>query len=216
MLILALIAGCKETKTSPDESPTPEPDKPKVRDQPVDAAPAGSIAREVTLDQSGKKVRVKLRVPAAWTARSDGFAEPEPYEGVWPSMATVSFGGYSCSGPCKDEDFQRELAALIEGEHDRLATPNKNTGDPARDAVRLEVTELAAGDIDHGKFVAHRVRKPDGLQGPYFEGSSATCAFFRPGDDYYIAVRVTATRAREAELFDELLGACKEARAEKL
>lgn len=211
LLLIAILAGCKDSGTSSDPSPPAEPD-PEVRDKSVDAAPAGRVEREVIIERSGKKAVVKLRVPASWEARPDGFREPEPYQGIWPSSVSARFGGYSCSGSCQDADFERELAALIDRERDRLATPNKNTGDPARDAVRLEVTELARGELKNGQFVAHRVRKPGDLEGPYFEGSSATCAYFRPGDEFYVEVRVTATRASEADLFDDLLAACKDAR----
>lgn len=213
LLSSSLISSCKDEGKKPAGPPAGQDTGEATGKPEADTGPRMST-RTVELERGQGEATAVVEVPSTWNESSPGnFRQPDPFDGIWPSHIAVALGGYSCQGSCTDDDFERAMAKLFAGRHEHLATPNLNTGDPEKDALRLEVTELSSGEIENGRFVGHEVRKPEGVTGPYFEGSQALCARFRPGDKYYLVTSVAANVGAEDEWFDDLVAACKQAHA---
>jgi hypothetical protein len=224
LLALGLsFVGC-DKKDTPESSAKPETEAKKTAGD-ADAketageaeaksarsGPAEIEARSLTIERGRRRATVRTQLPADWEEDRGGFQPPTEVEGIWQPRFGVAFGDFSCTGGCKDEDFERERDGVLERAKDRLAGPNLNTGKPELDELRLEVTEIEKGELPGGGYVAHRVAIPEGVEGPYFEGINATCSRFRSGDDGYIVATVRIPKVAEKEVGSLLLDACKAA-----
>jgi hypothetical protein len=193
-------AGPSEAK---DRSGTP------AREEAVQSGPPKLEERSFTIERGNRQATVRAPIPAGWEEDRGGFKPPAEVEGMWQPRLSVAFGGYSCTGGCRDEDFERERDAVLEGAKERLARPNRNTGKPELDELRLEVTEVEKGELPGGGYVAYRVEVPQGVEGPYFQGIDATCSRFRTGEYGYIVSSVRIPKVAEEDLWPLLLDACK-------
>ncbi|HKE18153.1 MAG TPA: hypothetical protein VKB80_24920 [Kofleriaceae bacterium] len=158
-----------------------------------------AAARELALPSGG---RVRVALPASWVPRASSIVlENETREAV----AGVQFD--VVADKATEEDISR-FAVVADSTIDGKARPNINTGDPAMDAVRLDVAEVERGKLADGVFRVARVTRPAGLEGPYREELVACCVRGARGQPA-VAAQAWAPIAREAELGPVVVAACK-------
>ena len=112
---------------------------------------------------------------------------------ISPSLQ-FSTGGYACNGECKDDDYLRELNAMIDGAIQSATVPNRNTGRPELDAVRLSTTKAERWDIPNGKCIRFEVTVPANVNGPYHESLNIVCGIHRKGDSGWVALSASSLR----------------------
>lgn len=112
---------------------------------------------------------------------------------ISPSLQ-FSTGGYACNGECKDDDYLRELNAMIDGAIQTATVPNRNTGRPELDAVRLSTTKEERWDILNGKCIRFEVTVPANVKGPYHESLHIVCGVHRKGDSGWVSVSASSLR----------------------
>lgn len=167
------------------------------------AAPAAAVDRELDVTSSNLKARVRVKVPAAWTVSGlQVVLRDESQEAIAGVQFTVT-----CDGACGDDETAK-LPQLVDKTFETRTQPNIGTGDPARDAVRLNLEVVDQGDVPNGKFRVGRITKPADLQGPYRNQLFAVCARAKPGTKI-VAAQAWAPLAREAELGPIIVAACK-------
>lgn len=222
ILVLVLAAACGEKKqepaaTAPQKTTTTTPAAPAS--PPINAArpdaefavwPATLEDRPLDLEWHSMKTTLTARVPVGWVGNGGSFTIPAPSPRPGQPKVSYAFGNRSCSGECDDEDIQKNMAEMWAGYVEGLATPNRNTGDPKLDAMRLDVKVLEEGELPDGKYMAVRVTRPAGLAAPSFlDRLTATCARHRKGDAFYVLMTVSAGLELESTLWPLLLEACK-------
>jgi hypothetical protein len=167
--------------------------------KPAAGTEEAAAARELALPSGG---RVRVALPASWVPRASSIVlENESREAV----AGVQFD--VVADKASEEDISR-FAVVADSTVDGKARPNINTGDPAMDAVRLDVTAIDRGGLADGVFRVARITRPAGLEGPYREELVAVCvrgASRQPA----VAAQAWAPIAREAELGPVIVAACK-------
>lgn len=187
--------------------PTRDGDPTKSSPQPpagaAAAAPTGPVPREVQIKEMNASAKVRVKVPADWIT--------EPVSVVLRNELKEAVAGVQfsvvCNANCGDDDVAR-FPKIIDTSFESQARPNRNTGDPARDAVRLNIEVLEEGDIPDGKLRVARITKPAGLKGPYREEIYAVCVRAKRGAKA-VAAQAWAPSAREKELGSLIISACK-------
>ncbi len=147
---------------------------------------------------------MRARVPSGWVGSGQSFRPPTETDG-YPVLEL----DITCNGMCSAEALPNNLAALVKGTATGAARPNFNTGDPALDAVRLDVAVVDEGTWKDGGYQAVRVTKPAGLSGPYREELVARCARVHPTQPVFVHAFVRAPLSAEKTLWPLLLEACK-------
>src|SRR5262245_54951344 len=166
--------------------------------------PPSTIARDVQVSSpGGDQATVRVAVPAAWVPRNSSAVLENEYR---EAIAGVQFT-IICNAGCTDADLAR-MPAIVDGTIERRARPNVNTGDPALDAVRLEIADVDGGALPDGTFRVARVRKPAGKSWPIADQLVAVCVRGRRGGKV-IAVQAWAPLEREQELGPVLVAAGK-------
>lgn len=209
--LAAALAACgRESKPKPSqEAPVPNHDDPRPtppagQPAPPAAAPAGSVVdRELDVTSVNLRARVRVKVPAAWTVSGLQVVLRDEYQ---EAIAGVQFT-VTCDGTCGDDEVAK-LPQLVDQTFETRTRPNIGTGDPALDAVRMNLEVVDQGDVPNGKFRVGRITKPADLQGPYRNQLYAVCARARPGSKI-VAAQAWAPLAREAELGPVIVAACK-------
>lgn len=215
-LFVVLAASCskKSADKSDDKGAAMPSAKEPAQTDPA-AAPAGSAGapatpgaepamREMAVPSlRGGKGRVRVKLPASWTQRPQSIVlENEVRE----AEAGVQFD-VICEDACKADDIAR-FPSIIDSTFKNQVQPNVGTGDPAMDAVRLDLKIVEEGEVPDGRFRIGRVTKPAGLQGPYREQLYAVCVKGREGEPA-VSAQAWAPIAREAELGPIIVDACK-------
>jgi hypothetical protein len=161
-------------------------------------------AREIpVLSTGGETGNVRVRLPASWSRRAQSIVlEDEFHEAV----AGVQFD-VVCEKQCTDEDIAR-FGTILDSTFATRVRPNVNTGDPALDAVRMDLALVQEGELADGRFRVARVTRPAGLEGPYREQLYAVCVRGRPGGQA-MAAQGWAPLAREADLGPIIVETCK-------
>ena len=184
-----------------DPRATPPAGQPATTTAP---APTGAaVDRELDVTSSNLKARVRVKVPAAWTVSGLQVVLRDEFQ---EAVAGVQFT-VTCDGACGDDETAK-LPQLVDKTFETRTRPNIGTGDPARDAVRLNLEVVDQGDVPNGKFRVGRITKPADLQGPYRNQLFAVCARARPGTKI-VAAQAWAPLDREAELGPIIVAACK-------
>ncbi len=161
-----------------------------------------AVSRELTITHGNAGARLRVSVPAAWTAGTLSYVLRDQYN---EAIAGVQFT-VICNDTCGDKDIAN-IPKIIAQTFETRARPNVNTGDPAMEAVRLQVELIEKGNISDGKFGVARVSKPAGLQGPYREQLYAVCVRAKKGAKI-VAAQAWAPLAREKELGPSVINAC--------
>ena len=168
------------------------------------AAPAAAVVdRELDVASVNLRARVRVKVPAAWTVSGLQVVLRDEFQ---EAIAGVQFT-VLCDGACGDDEIAK-LPQIVDKTFETRTRPNIGTGDPARDAVRMNLEVVDQGDVPNGKFRVGRITKPADLQGPYRNQLFAVCARARPGSKI-VAAQAWAPLAREAELGPAVVAACK-------
>jgi hypothetical protein len=192
-----------------EEAPVPKQDDPRAtpsagQPTPPAAAPAASVVdRELDVASVNLRARVRVKVPAAWTVSGLQVVLRDEYQ---EAIAGVQFT-VTCDGTCGDDEVAK-LPQIVDQTFETRTRPNIGTGDPARDAVRMNLELVDQGDVPNGKFRVGRITKPADLQGPYRNQLYAVCARAKPGSKI-VAAQAWAPLAREAELGPVIVAACK-------
>ncbi len=211
-LFVVLAASCskKSAEKSDDKGAVMPNAKEPAQTDPASApagsasAPADPAMREMPVPSlQGGKGRVRVKLPASWTQRPQSIVlENEVRE----AEAGVQFD-VICEEKCTADDLAR-FPSIIDSTFKNQVQPNVGTGDPAMDAVRLDLKIVEEGEVPNGRFRIGRVTKPAGLQGPYREQLYAVCVKGREGEPA-VSAQAWAPIAREAELGPIIVDACK-------
>jgi hypothetical protein len=207
--LAAALAACgRESKLkASQEAPVPNHDDHPATPsagQPTPAAPAGAaVDRELDVTSVNLRAWVRVKVPAAWTVSGlQVVLRDESQEAIAGVQFTVT-----CDGACGDDEIAK-LPQIVDHTFETRTRPNIGTGDPARDAVRLNLEVVDQGDVPDGKFRVGRITRPADLQGPYRNQLYAVCARARPGSKI-VAAQAWAPLDKEAELGPVIVAACK-------
>jgi hypothetical protein len=196
---------------APATPPPPPPPPPSPPDAALpDAGPPTLETRTTHIEWHDLKADLTVQVPVGWVESSPGHFRPAGAPSMSGPYISFAFGGYACAGECKDKDFLRELNSLIDRKKANLEKPNISS-DPALDAVRLDVTEIDKGTIPDGRFVAYEVKRPAGVEGPYYLGKTILCSRFRKGDKFYIYASAAVHENADQAFWPLLVEACKTA-----
>jgi hypothetical protein len=195
--VLALTACAKET-APPPPAPAPKPDAPRA------AAPPHVETREIDVKHFDDLALVRARVPSDWVGTGQSFAPPTPTDG-YPVLEL----DITCNGGCDAKSLPPNMTALVKSTATGAARPNYNTGDPALDAVRLDVAVVDEGDSQDGVYQAVRVTKPASVTGPYRDEFVARCARLHGDQSAFVYAFVRAPVSAEKTFWPLLLEACK-------
>jgi hypothetical protein len=204
---LALLS-CDRGPIAKEEHAVPRngevPTAPKPPKPPEAAGTADAVAaREVPVPSSGGEPgKVRVRLPASWSLRAQSLVLEDEFR---EAVAGVQFD-LVCQ-KCTDEDVAR-FGTTVDSTFGTRVRPNINTGDPALDAVRMELALVEEGKLPDGQFRVARVTRPPGLEGPYREQLYAVCVRGRRGGQA-MAAQGWAPLAREVELGSIIVEACK-------
>ena len=207
--LAAALAACgRESKPrASQEAPVPSHDDHPATPpagQPAPGAPAAAaVDRELDVASVNLRARVRVTVPATWMVSGLQVVLRDQYQ---EAIAGVQFT-VTCDGACGDDEIAK-LPQLVDQTFETRTRPNIGTGDPALDAVRMNLEVVEQGDVPNGKFRVGRITKPAGLQGPYRNQLYAVCARARPGSKI-VAAQAWAPLDKEAELGPVIVAACK-------
>lgn len=184
-------------------TPTPAQPADQTTGRPPIAAPAAAIAREVDVASiHGEGARVRVHLPASWTARESALVLEESRE----SIAGVQFD-MICEKACGADDIAR-FPAIVDSTFETAVRPNINSGDPKLDAVRLDMIVVEEGELPDGRFAIARITRPKGLEGPYREKLVVVSVRGRHGEPA-VGAQGWAPIEREADLGPILVEACR-------
>lgn len=162
-------------------------------------------AREIALDDG--KVKVKAKIPSGFTASGGSTTFWSPVEATSIIRPSVQID-HTCGGVCSAENVATVLAKLVNDAKASAARPNLNTGDPKLDAMRMDVTVLEEGKLPgSGPFVALRVTRGAGWEGPNLDQLLAVCAV--AGADYVVITQARIGLVDEKPLWPLLVESCK-------
>ena len=167
------------------------------------AAAAPAVDRELDVKEPSASAKVRVKLPASWSANELSIVLRDEFN---EAIAGVQFT-VICNQGCTDDDIAR-MPKVLEQTFETKARPNVNTGDPAMDAVRLDVAVVEDGELAAGKFRVALVAKPAGLKGPYREQLYAVCVRAKPGAKV-VAAQALAPVDRERDLGPVIVNACK-------
>ena len=208
--LVALGACGRDTTTKPKQEVamsaqgTGQPPKPPTTPPaPASAAAAPAVDRELDVKDSNASAKVRVKLPASWSAGDLQIVLRDEFN---EAIAGVQFT-VTCDQACGDAEIA-QIPKLVDQTFETRARPNLNTGDPALDAVRLNVAVVEQGDVPSGKFRVARVTKPAGLDGPYREQLYAVCVRAKPGAKV-VAAQAWAPIDRERDLGAIIVTACK-------
>lgn len=187
------------TKVDPNAAPAPAPTPTPV---PVGAG-AQLADRELEIVEPSARARVRIKLPASWEVHETQLVlRDELKEAVAGVQFTVV-----CDEGCGDEELAK-IPQILDRTFETKTRPNLGTGDPALDALRMNVELIAEGDLPDGKFRAARVTRPAGARGPYRDQLYAVCVRARKGAKV-VAAQAWAPLDKEAELGEVIVTACK-------
>lgn len=181
------------SRADANAAPSPKP----VGD---DAQPTG---RELQITGPNASARVRVKLPASWEASETQLVlRDESKEAIAGVQFTVV-----CDAGCDDEDLAK-IPQIVDQTFETKARPNINTGDPAMDALRMNVDLIAQGDLPDGKFRVARMTKPADARGPYRDQLYAVCVRAKMGAKV-VAAQAWAPLDQEAGLGAMIVSACK-------
>jgi hypothetical protein len=166
-----------------------------------DDAPPADRELEITGPNASARVRVKL--PASWEANATQLVLRDQFK---EAIAGVQFT-VVCDDGCGDEDLAK-LPQIVDQTFETKARPNVDTGDPAMDALRMNVDLVEQGDLPGGTFRVARMTKPADARGPYRDQLYAVCVRAKTGAKV-VAAQAWAPLDKEAELGAMIVSACK-------
>lgn len=182
----------------------------------VKAAVAGkpsSIKLMVKRAFNKPPVAIRLALPADWTEGEHGEVvrllpktQPDKYK------LQIGEGNASCQGTCDAKQVMASIVAVAESFKQRLATPNRHTGDPKKDAYRAKVEVLV--DTEHkGKMYRRifgaKVTCPNKGTIPCMPQLAARCFHYQEGSDFYLVATGKGPLAAEKSAWPQLMALCK-------
>ena len=194
-----LLAACGGAPVSPPEG-QPRPSACVEATAPTPPGPRpGEVRLLVPIGLEKEQAEVVLVPPKGWKADGLSFAPSDQKESLRPIHFSVgslgiSGGGYELRSP---RLMREEMASAVASVKHWAATPNYNTGDAARDAVRAKLTLLADEAVGpsgwllvlRSEFSAEVL-----ASGPYANTFEIRCYAFRPGDGFVISAGGSGSR----------------------
>jgi hypothetical protein len=147
---------------------------------------------------SDHRTRSRVTVPEDWPCNERGCF-------VRNSWGEAVIGIELIVLPGARDGLDRMIDELPETER----RPNTGTGDPALDAVRLDVTLVDRGELPDGAYSVVRVTRPHGVAGPYRDRLVARCARMEPSGKRFVYATAWSWLVHEPHHGPAVIAACK-------
>ena len=209
--LLSAGLGCRQDGGGQRENDSPPSAAPGTSAAPATPIAPTTVALSVEA-AGGGGADVELSVPAGWTRNADfgpdAWAPTAQPDRMYPARFALRV---SCGGSCAPDAIPANIDAVFEGFRARAEKPNFNTGDPALDAVRADVTTIFDEALPDGRVAALRVDYSAEVlaSGPYQPDFRIQCLRHRPGDRFFVDLSGRGPRAAEAAHLPAMRAACE-------
>jgi len=183
---------------------------------PTAISPSSPINLAVKRGFGKPPVVVQVTLPGGWTeGKHDEVVRLLPK--VQPDRfhlteLQLGEGNASCQGPCDAKQIMANIIAVHESFRNRLATPNRNTGDPKKDDYRAKVEVLEDFENkgkEYRRVFSAKVTCPDKGAIPCMPRMAARCFFYEAGSDFYLVATGQGPLAAESVSWKQLMAICK-------